>query len=290
MGSFASATWLMFRCHLVGQLRTKRALVCLALAAAPVAIAYFPSNDGHDAFKTVAILGMMFTLQVVAPLIGLLLGSAVVTEEIENRTITYVFTRPVHRSALFLGRWTATLVLTSTLLSLSALGVSAVATADYEVDAVGRVQREHVDGEWTKTLVPVDRTLPDGQLARFAWAAVLAGALYSLLSAGLGVFMRRPMIVGLGYAFAVEGLLANIPGSSQKLSMQFYLRGILTGIEDFKEATGDRAVVFWRQFEPVSGSAFLSPMESSLRLLVVIVLAVVICSWIISRRQFVLTS
>ena len=89
---------------------------------------------------------------------------------------------------------------------------------------------------------------------------------------------------------AVEGLLANIPGSSQKLSMQFYLRGILTGIEDAKRGTGDSVVEFWRQIEPIASTNFLSPMESSLRLLIVIALAVVACSWIITRRQFVLTS
>ena len=86
-------------------------VTCLLLAAAPVGIAYFPSSHGQDAFKIVALLGMMFTLMVIGPLIGLLAGSAVVTEEIENRTITYVFTRPVHRASLFLGRWMATLVL-----------------------------------------------------------------------------------------------------------------------------------------------------------------------------------
>ncbi len=290
MGSFASTSWLMFRTHLWSQLRSKRALVCVLLAAAPVGIAFFPASHGEDAFKTVAILGLLFTLQVIAPLIGLLAGSAVVSEEIENRTITYVFTRPVHRASLFLGRWAATLVLTSSLLAASAVGVAAVSTAEYEVDEVGRWQRQQVDDEWVRERVPVDRELPAGQLARYAWAAVLAGALYSLLTAGLGVFMRRPMILGLGYAFAVEGLLANIPGSSQKLSMQFYLRGILTGIEDAKGGAQGSVVEFWRQIEPIANTNFLSPMESSLRLLIVIALAVVACSWIITRRQFVLTS
>lgn len=290
MGSFASTSWLMFRTHLWSQLRSKRALVCLLLAAAPAVIACFPSSHGEDAFKTVAILGMMFTLQVIAPLIGLLAGSAVVTEEIENRTITYVFTRPVHRASLFLGRWAATLVMTSSLLGASALGVAAVSTAQYDVDELGRWEHHRIDDEVVRERVPVNRELPAGQVPRYAWSAVLAGALYSLLTAGLGVFMRRPMIVGLGYAFAVEGLLANIPGSSQKLSMQFYLRGILTGIEDVKRGAGDSTVDFWRQIEPIAKTEFLSPTESSLRLLVVIALAVVVCSWVISRRQFVLTS
>ena len=289
MNSLASATWLMFRTHLASQARTKRALVCVLIAAAPVVIAFLPSRHGEDAFQTVGVLGML-TLQVVAPLIGLLAGSAVVTEEIENRTITFVFTRPVHRASLFLGRWMATLVLISSLLVASALGVAGVATAKYDVDELGRTEHHHDDGEWTQTLVPVDRNLPDGQVARYAWAVVLAGALYSLLTAGLGVFLKRPMILGLGYAFAVEGLLANLPGSSQRLTMQFYLRGILTGIEDVKRAAGDGAVRFWREFPPIADTKFLSPLESSVRLLIVIVLAVAACTWIIRRRQFVLTS
>ncbi len=46
-------------------------------------------------------------------------------------------------------------------------------------------------------------------------AALLGGAVYSAIFAAAGVFFRHPMITGLGYAFAVEGFLANLPGRNQ---------------------------------------------------------------------------
>lgn len=280
MGTFLTTTWLMFRMHLGSVLRSKRMLICLLLAAGPPLIAWFPAAR-EDAREVVGILGMMMSLQVIAPLIGLIAGSAVVTEEVENRTITYVFTRPVHRSSLFLGRWFATLVMTSTLLGPSSWAVTAVATTERAADATGRVEWVHSAEE--RRAVPIDRTLPEGMVQRYVWAAVLAGAVYSLLTAALGVFVRRSMIVGLGYAFAVEVLLANVPGGSQKFSVQYYLRGILTNLAEVENA-------WWREFEPIQRTVFLSPAESSTRLLVVILLAVGLSTWWITRRQFVLTS
>lgn len=293
MRSLAGATLLMFRTHLAGVLRSKRALLCLVLACGPPAIAWAGPRR-EDAFEVVTVLGMLL-LQFLAPFTGLIAGSAVVTEEIENRTITYVFTRPVHRASLFLGRWLATVVLISSLLGGCALGLVAVAQMERPGDERGRAEHraEVVDGEHRvqTSYVPVDRTLPEGMAGRLVWSAVLAGAVYSLLTAGLGVFFRRPMIVGLGYAFAVEGLLANVPGSSQKLSVQYYLRAIFTDLRDGATSSlGERQQTMLRDFEPIQRTVFLTPADSSVRLLIVAALALAVCTWAITRRQYVLTS
>jgi hypothetical protein len=35
------------------------------------------------------------------------------------------------------------------------------------------------------------------------------------------------MIAGLGYTFAIEGFLANLPGKNQALTIQYYLRSLI---------------------------------------------------------------
>lgn len=251
---------LMFRTHLVALVWSRRALLCVLLAILPPAIGTLvPPNEG--ALAAVAALSGLMLLMGVAPLIGLLVGSAVVTEEVENRTITFVFTRPVPRAALFLGRWLATLAVVAPLCAASALAISQVAL-------------------WERP----DQALPAGLQARAALSAALTGTIYSLLAAGLGVFLKRPMIVGLGYAFAVEGLLANLPLSSQKLSLQYYLRGVLA---DLREPPHPG---FWSELPMFQMTTFLSPAESGMRLGVLIAVALVLCTWWITRRQFLLSS
>lgn len=281
MKHFLTGAWLMFRTHLVALVVSRRALLCLALAAAVPALAWFPAESEH-ALQVVAGIGTFLLLMVVAPLVGLIFGSTVVTEEVENRTITYVFTRPVPRAALFVGRWLATLVVTSVLLGASAVAVTEVASAPRAGDATAHREWDRRSREVSRG--PVDRSLPEGIGGRAAIAAALAGALYSLLTGALGVFVKRPMIFGLGYAFAVEGLLANIPISTQRLSMQYYLRGILADLGEPPHPG------FWAEIPMFERTEFLPPEACGVRLAIVLVVALLFASWAITRRQFVLSS
>ena len=118
MIALARATALLFRMHLVSILRSRRALLCALLALVPPVLAWLvltlqPSVPGEELG---GILAWALVLQVVVPILALVGGSAVLTEEIESRTITFVFTRPIPRAALLYGRWLATLVLVCGLL------------------------------------------------------------------------------------------------------------------------------------------------------------------------------
>lgn len=257
--TLVTATWLIFKTHLWTVTRSRRALLCLVLALGPPIVAMAPPPQ-VDASEVVWIVGMFFLLQLVAPLMGLIAGSAVVTEEIENRTITYVFTRPVPRVSLFLGRYLATLTLLTALLVPSALGVVAVSGLR------GRAP-----------------DLEAGVAQQLVLAVVLGGGLYSLLTGGLGVFVRKPMVVGLFYLIPMEAFLANVPGSTQALTVQYYLRGIFTRL-------GERDVEFLREADMITGTEFLPPGQSAARLVVLMLVAVCVCAWGIRRRQYVLTS
>ncbi len=250
---------LIFTTHLSAVLRSKRALICLLLALGPVIVTLMPPPK-VDASEVVWIVGMMFLLQLIAPLMGLIAGSAVLTEEIENRTITYAFTRPIPRSALFLGRYLATLVLLSILLALSSTAIVMLAPLR------GRAN-----------------DLAEGMLWQLLPAALLGGAVYALITAALGIFVRRPMVVGLFYLIAMEGFLANLPGSTQKMTVQYYLRGIFTRL-----ALEDDSLL--RRIDVIAGTEFKTPAHSALYLLGLIALAIAVATWGIRRKQFVLSA
>ena len=138
--------------------------------------------------------------------VGLILsGSAVVSEEISDRTIGYVFTRPISRPGFLIGRWLATLLSLVAAVTLG-VGLLLVAAGPARVIDLG---------------------------LRFS-GAILAGALlgatvYATVFAALGAWFRHPMMVGLGYAFAMELLLANLPGTTMELAIQYHLRAFLLG-------------------------------------------------------------
>ncbi len=260
MAGLARSTLLLFSTQMSRVWWSRRTLFCLALAGAAPAMAWIvaSSTTRVPAGAIAAHVGWLLLLQVIVPLLALVCGSAVITEEIEDRTITYLFSRPIPRAAVLLGRWLAALVLVSVLLGLSAALTAALAS------------RSAAPGP------AVDR----GITVPLVEAALLGGAVYSGLFAAAGVFFRHPMIVGLGYAFAIEGFLANLPGRNQALTVQYYLRSLIA----------DTGSAPWRTVEGFSSARFESAHSSILTLAVALLLVLSLACWRISRREFVLSA
>jgi len=276
---FIQTAWLLARLQLRSLLLSRRMLLCVLLAIAPVVIAWFAGADAA-ATETVPILGLFMVLQVVAPLISLTLGSSVVTEEIESRTITYIFTRATDRAAFFLGRLAASSAVSACLLALSAGGVVWASTTTRSGSA--NMKRDWSQGR-PPVMVEIVRDLPDGLANGLVAAAALAAIMYTLISAGLGVFFKRAMILALAYTFAIEGFMANIPGSTQKMSVQFYLRGLLT-------SAYDKSSSLLTEIPGLAETQLYSVPESIARLGAAYVLLLVIGALGIRRREYLMTS
>lgn len=253
-------SFLLFRTHFMRSLSGRRGWIMLVLALLPVAVAWtlarFASRT--SAADLVTNLGWLLCLQVLVPILALLGGSAVVAEEVEDRTITYLFSRPIPRSSVLLGRWFAAVSFLSLVLAGS--------TALLCLAASGATRQ--------------GPPLADGIAWPLCVAVLAGGAVYSALFAVAGVFVKHPMIAGLAYAFAIEGLFANLPGSTQSLSIQHYLRSLV--------AAGGND--HWRRVEGFSSAGYASPSEAITTLALVLVFALAAGAWRISRREFVLTS
>src|ERR1043166_3518283 len=60
-----------------------------------------------------SIFGMMIWLlyiRFIVPVLGVFYGTALIADEVDDKTITYLFTRPIRRGALVLGKYLAYLV------------------------------------------------------------------------------------------------------------------------------------------------------------------------------------
>ena len=251
------ATLLLFRTHLPRLLFSRRTALALLIALAPallscVALGF---DDGPEPLEVILFPTWMLLFQVVVPLTSLIMGSAVISEEIDDRTITYLFTRPFPRAALLLGRWLATALVLALI-----LGTGAV----LHTVAVELLSGENVPIEMTRPIVEI---------------SMLGGAVYSALFAALGTFQKRPMIVGLGYCFVIEGILANMPGKNQGLAIVHHLRSYVAGSSDL-----------WDKLRDGPYQELGTPQDALSSLLTVLVIALVLGSVVVSRRQYVLTS
>ncbi len=64
------------------------------------------------------LFGMMMWLLYIrfsVPVLGVFYGTALIADEVEDKTITYLFTRPIRRGAVLIGKYLAYLVCTTLL-------------------------------------------------------------------------------------------------------------------------------------------------------------------------------
>lgn len=264
MTALLRATWLLYRTHLARTLFTRRMLLVVlgGLIPATVALLALRSPKPPPAVETFLFPGWMLIVQLFVPLAAVIGASAVVAEEVEDRTLTYLVTRPIPRPAILLGRWLAVaswlVVLTAACVGGLALAVRTAASA-----------------------LPPERALPEGSLPAGLASGLLAIAVlgvlaYSALFAALSTAVRHPLIVGLAFVFAIEGVLANLPGRSQAWTIQFQLRSLLLASEP----------ELWGRIAEVRG--FLAdPAPTALATLAAVTVgALVVGSLVIRRRQY----
>ena len=259
---FFLATWILFRSHLGKTVRSVRTLISLGLVTTPIVAALLVIWVwGEREWAPPALeIGWLLHVQTIVPLVALILGSAAVAEEVEERTITYLLMRPIPRASILIGRWLALVLVLSVMLWASAWAVFAIFDQAVPVDADYQ---------------------PEAIRERLVQVIVLGGIVYSAVFAAAGAFFKRPIIVGLGYTFAVEGFLANLPGGNQSLTIQYYLKSYLLA--------GDPEMS--RRLMSSREALELMPRGDALHVICwILVVALVVGSVVISRRQYVLPS
>jgi len=262
---FVRATWIIFTTQLRRTLFSGRALLCLLGAAVPLAVCFglefVIQEEGPPPPQAALLIGWLLLVQVLLPLTSLLLGSAAVSEEVEDRTLTYLVTRPFPRPAILVGRWLAALFLIELL-----LGVSGYVTSSWLTGLSGPG-----DGSFV---------LPDDFPERLTLTLLIGGVIYSALFAAAGAFLKRPVLMGLAYTVVFEGLAANAPLGTQKIALQYYLKSFLLGDDPELLDVLGRTLLRVELQEPAQALQVL---------LVVLGVVVVAASWRMSGKQFLLS-
>jgi len=147
-------------------------------------------------FVRTAIMGAY--LGFVLPMFTLAYASGAIGAERESRSLIWLMTRPMPRSAIYLAKFVGTL---PWCLLFSGGGFAALCVAGGEP---GRIA------------------------VRLFWPAALAATVaFAALFHLIGSLFRRPVIVGLVYVFFFEFLVGALPGSLKLLSLSFYARSLM---------------------------------------------------------------
>ncbi len=156
-----------------------------------------------------AIFGMMIWLlyiRFIVPLLGVFYGTALIADEVEDRTITYLFTRPIPRAAVLFGKYLAYLVCTVLMVLPSVMVVFFLVVPT----GGGRI-------------APVFPALVV-DLAMLATGLAAYGGVFALAGARL----KRPLVAGLIFVFGWEPGVMLLPGYLKRASIAYYLQGLIT--------------------------------------------------------------
>ena len=275
-GFFASGLRI-FDLSIGEMLWSRRTIFMMLVVGAPVVLALFlrvlvalgaPILEGHrvqnGATETIrmagpAIFGLMiwvFYLRFTVPVLGVFYGTALMADEVEDKTITYLFTRPIRRGAVLLGKYLAYLACTIFVVLPSVMLVYLL-------------------------VVPMRGSLGGSFLDLVKDLALLALglAVYGALFAFIGAKFKRPLLIGLVFIFGWEQAALAFPGYLKRFTIAYYVQGLvphampndntislIQGI--FRESPGLFASLAW--------------------LAVILTVFITLAAWVVERKEYVL--
>jgi ABC-type multidrug transport system permease subunit len=172
-------------------------------------------------------------LRFIVPVLGVFYGTSLIADEVEDKTITYLFTRPISRGAVLVGKYLAYLACTVFVVLPSVVLVYLL-------------------------IVPIrgslGATFPDllTDLLLLALGLIAYGALFAFV----GAKFKRPLLIGLVFVFGWEQLALVLPGYLKQFTIMYYLQALVPhampndGVVSlfqglFRETPGVLACVFW---------------------------------------------
>jgi ABC-type transport system involved in multi-copper enzyme maturation permease subunit len=266
--SFAASTARIFELSLGHILWARRTLFLAVITGGPVLLAVATRLALANGTALVRVNGARVDsatvfnvaiwtvyLRFIVPALGVFYGASLIADEVEDKTITYLFTRPIRRGAVVLGEYLAYLVhvLATVLPSVAILFVLMV--------PFGGMATVYV------TLVK--------DLGVIALGLAAYGALFLLA----GVVLKRPLVAGLVFAFGWEPIALAMPGYLRHLTVAYYL-----------QALSPRAIPVEDTFSVLQtlNSDLPSAAASVLALAVTTVVTLILAMRTVERREYVL--
>ena len=202
----------------------------------------------------------LFYLRFIVPVLGVFYGTALIADEVEDRTITYLFTRPIPRGAVLMGKYLAYLACTGLVVLPSVMVVYFL-------------------------LVPVRGGSLGAAFPALVMDLGLLGlglAVYGAVFALVGAWFKRPLLSGLIFVFGWEPVIVAIPGYMKKFTVAHYLQALVPHAMP-QDSVGSVLQSILQVFGPSP-----SVWSSLVWLAVIWVTGLALATRVVERREYVL--
>jgi len=207
-----------------------------------------------------AVFGSMIWLlylRFLVPVLGVFYGTSLIADEVDDKTITYLFVRPISRRAVLVGKYLAYVVTTVFVV------LPSVVVLYLSVQPLGH-------GSLAEGFTSL---LTDLGLLGVGLAAY--GALFALIGAGI----KHPLVVGLVFAFGWEQVALALPGYLKKFTIAYYLQALVPHAMP-ADGLGSALQSLFRDTP--------SPVVSLSVIFGTIVVFLAIAGWMVEKREYVL--
>ena len=157
--------------------------------------------DGPGVF---GLLIWAFFLKFSIPVLGVFYGTSLIADEVEDKTITYLFSRPITREAVLFGKFLAYLGCTILVVLPSIILIWLLV-----IPMGGSFAANFID------------------LVKDLGIIVIGLAAYGAVFAFIGAKFKRPLLIGLVFIFGWEQVVLMVPGSWQLVTVAYYLQGLV---------------------------------------------------------------
>jgi len=147
---------------------------------------------------------MSFYLQFLILILALFFGTSVCSEELEGKTLTYLTSRPIPKSAIILGKYAAYTLLTVIMTSIG------VVLAFFILN---------LNNLFNLSIYKI--------LLRDISVLSLGLICYTAFFAFVGTFLKKSILFGLLFSFGWESVIQYFPGSTQRFAIVHYLKSLL---------------------------------------------------------------
>ena len=214
--TFADGAIRVFSLSLIEMLWSRRTVFLLFVTGTPLFLALLarivrgsgivPLRVNGVPVDGASIFGMMiwvFFLRFIVPVLGVFYGTSLIADEVEDRTITYLFTRPIRRGAVLVGKYLAYLVCTTLVV------LPSVVLVYFLLVPLGQVARTFMSFA--------------ADLGLLALGLAAYGALFALVGAAL----KRPLVSGLVFVFGWEQVALLVPGYFRRFTVAHYVQSMV---------------------------------------------------------------
>ena len=214
------------------------------------------NNTAVDGPAVFGLIIWAFFLKFSIPVLGVFYGTSLIADEVEDKTITYLFSRPISREAVLFGKYLAYMGCTVLVVLPSIMLVWLLV-----IPMGGSLGANFID------------------LVKDLGIVVIGLASYGAVFAFIGAKFKRPLLIGLVFVFGWEQAVLMVPGSFQLFTVAYYLQGLVPHAMP-NDSIASMVQAIFRQ-TPSLGSSLVS-------LVVITAAFLYMAARIVANREYVL--